>query len=187
MAYPDLLLGGPWALRSPQQSPKTLASTVTSIAQVVEHRPRNQQVASSIPGQGTCLGCGPGPWLGCVRQATHRCFSLSSMFLSLSPPLSKRKYIKLPGLGTPGGSGYQAQSKRRGPTLCPPSKPCHQAAGEGTMGGTPADRFSKGQRAHGTLHRAHFHYIFQGNSARLATGYWLLIKERCGCQPEAVL
>ena len=115
----------------------------------------------------------------------------SSMFLSLSfslsPPLSKRKYIKLPGLGTPGGSGYQAQSKRRGPTLCPPSKPGHQAAGEGTMGGTPADRFSKGQRAHGTLHRAHFHYIFQGNSARLATGYWLLIKERCGCQPEAVL
>ena len=88
MAYPDLLLGGPWALRSPQQSPKTLASTVTSIAQVVEHRPRNQQVASSIPGQGTCLGCGPGPWLGCVRQATHRCFSLIDVSLPLFLPLS---------------------------------------------------------------------------------------------------
>ena len=26
------------------------------------------KIASSVPGQGTCLGCGPGPWVGaCAR------------------------------------------------------------------------------------------------------------------------
>ena len=28
---------------------------------VIEHWLMNQRVASSIPSQGTCLGCGPGP------------------------------------------------------------------------------------------------------------------------------
>ena len=50
-------------------------------AQWTERRPVNQKVAGSIPGQGTCLGCGPGPQLGvCKRQPidvclTHWCFS----------------------------------------------------------------------------------------------------------------
>ena len=26
--------------------------------------PINQKVPGSIPSQGTCQGCGPGPWLG---------------------------------------------------------------------------------------------------------------------------
>ena len=36
---------------------------LTGVAQQVEHRPTNQKVAHSIPAQGTCLGCGPGPQL----------------------------------------------------------------------------------------------------------------------------
>ena len=31
------------------------------VAQWIEHQPTNQRVASSIPIQGTCLGCRPGP------------------------------------------------------------------------------------------------------------------------------
>ena len=40
----------------------------------------DQKIASSIPGQGMCLGCGPGSWLGvCERQPidvslTHQYF-----------------------------------------------------------------------------------------------------------------
>ena len=45
-----------------------------------------------ISGQGTCLGCGPGPQLGRVWEATDQCFSFVSMFLSLSFPLSKNKF-----------------------------------------------------------------------------------------------
>ena len=67
------------------------------VAQLVECSPRNQKVAGSIPCQGTCLGCGPGPWLGaCERQPIN--VSLS-MFLSLSfslpAPLSKNKWNEI--------------------------------------------------------------------------------------------
>ena len=34
--------------------------TLTGVAQLVGCRPAKQNVASSLPGQGTCLGCGPG-------------------------------------------------------------------------------------------------------------------------------
>ena len=40
----------------------------------------------SIPSQGTCLGCGFSPQSGHVQEATDQCFSLTSMFLSLSLP-----------------------------------------------------------------------------------------------------
>ena len=36
-------------------------SSLADVAQWIEHRPLNQRVASSIPSQGTCLGCMPGP------------------------------------------------------------------------------------------------------------------------------
>ena len=42
----------------------------------------SQKVAGSIPGQGTCLVCGPGPQL----RTTDQYFSLTSMFLSFSFP-----------------------------------------------------------------------------------------------------
>ena len=39
------------------------------VAQWVRCQPVNQNVTGLIPGQGTCLGCGPGPLLGaCERQ-----------------------------------------------------------------------------------------------------------------------
>ena len=50
----------------------------------LEHCSIYQKVAGSIPGQGTYLGCEFDPWLGCLWEATDQCFSLTSMFLSLS-------------------------------------------------------------------------------------------------------
>ena len=42
---------------------------LAAVAQRVECQPASRKVTSSIPSQGTCLGCGPGPQLGaCERQ-----------------------------------------------------------------------------------------------------------------------
>ena len=60
------------------------------IAQLVGHHPTKQMVAGSIPCQGTYLGGGFGHWFERVQEATDLCFSLTSMFLSLLPPLSLR-------------------------------------------------------------------------------------------------
>ena len=43
---------------------------LSGVAQWTELRPVNQRVTGSIPSQGTCLGCGPGPPVGYVREAT---------------------------------------------------------------------------------------------------------------------
>ena len=40
------------------------APALDGVAQWIEHRPGDRKVISSIPCQGTCLGCGPGPQLG---------------------------------------------------------------------------------------------------------------------------
>ena len=56
---------------------------LVDVAQWIEHWTVNQKVTGSISGQGTCLGCRPGPQLGeCKRQQinvslTHQCFSPS--------------------------------------------------------------------------------------------------------------
>ena len=34
---------------------------LAAVAQWIEHQPVNQRVTGSIPSQGTCLACGPGP------------------------------------------------------------------------------------------------------------------------------
>ena len=61
---------------------------MTSVAQWVGHLPGNLKVTSSIPGQGTRLGFGPGPHLGvCKRQ-------LIDVSLCLSPSLLKINKIK---------------------------------------------------------------------------------------------
>ena len=39
--------------------------------------PVSRKVKGSSPSQGTCLGCGFGPWLGHVQGATNQCFSPS--------------------------------------------------------------------------------------------------------------
>ena len=47
---------------------KKCKTALAGVAQWTEHQPVNQKVASSIPGQGTCLGCGPGPQLGACKK-----------------------------------------------------------------------------------------------------------------------
>ena len=55
---------------------------LTGVAQLVGHCPaKGHQLGSH---QGTCLGCGFDPWLGCIREATNQCFSLTSMFPTFS-------------------------------------------------------------------------------------------------------
>ena len=61
---------------------------MTGVAQLVGCHPTKRKVTSSIPDQGTCLGCGLRPWSGHVQEATDRCFSLTSMFLIFSFSLS---------------------------------------------------------------------------------------------------
>ena len=67
--------------------------SLPGVAQWIEHQPAKRKVTGSIPSQGTCLGCGPGPQEGvCERQLTavslaHRRFSLSLSLFSLSPSL----------------------------------------------------------------------------------------------------
>ena len=55
---------------------KIIFLALAGVAQWTEHRPVNQRVASSIPGQGTCLGCGP--------RSNLPMFPRISMFLCLS-------------------------------------------------------------------------------------------------------
>ena len=63
------------------------------VVQWLEHGSVNQKVAGSIPNQGTCLGCGPGPWwVACGRQPHTDFFPLS---FSLNSPLSKNKINKI--------------------------------------------------------------------------------------------
>ena len=63
---------------------------LAGVARWVEHWTANPKVASWIPGQGTCLGCGSGSWLRtCERQPLCVCHtSVFSPSLSPSLPLS---------------------------------------------------------------------------------------------------
>ena len=55
---------------------------LADVAQWIEHWNVKQRVASSIPSQGTCLGCGPGP-----RWGVHEKHIDVSPSLSLPSPL----------------------------------------------------------------------------------------------------
>ena len=59
---------------------KLVQPALAAVAQLVGCHPVKQKFASSIPSQGTYLGCGPGPQLGCEQEATNKCFSLTLMF-----------------------------------------------------------------------------------------------------------
>ena len=54
------------------------------VAQWIERQPVNQRVSGSIPSQGTCVGCRPGPQVGARERQPHIDVSLP---LSLSPSL----------------------------------------------------------------------------------------------------
>ena len=58
---------------------------LAGVAQWIEHQPANQRVGGSIPSQGTCLGCGPGPLQGACERQQHIDVSLP---LFLPPFLS---------------------------------------------------------------------------------------------------
>ena len=60
---------------------------LTDVSQRAGHHSAKQKVASSIPSQGTCLGCRPGPWLGRAM--------LLSLYFSLPSLLSKNKFKNL--------------------------------------------------------------------------------------------
>ena len=82
------------AFEPPELNPGWVKMRYTPLASVAHwlkrHSPK-PRVKASIPGQGSCLGGGFSHVSGHV-EATNKCFSLTSMFLSLSIlplPLSK--------------------------------------------------------------------------------------------------
>ena len=55
---------------------------LAGVAQWIECWPVNHRVTGLIPGQGTCLGCGPGPQWGVHKRQPH-----IDVSLALSPSL----------------------------------------------------------------------------------------------------
>ena len=56
-----------WRSQSSNISFKKHFLALAGVSQWIERRPVNQKVSGSVPSQGTCLGCGPGPQLGRAR------------------------------------------------------------------------------------------------------------------------
>ena len=75
-----------WAVGQSQHYNKRLCISLASVAQWIESQPVKQRVACSIPSQGTCLGCGPGPQWGACERQPHIDVSLP-LFLLLFPSL----------------------------------------------------------------------------------------------------
>ena len=69
-------------------------TALDGVAQWIEYWLVNQRVTSSIPRQGTCLGCEPGPQMGACKKQPHIDVSLSLSF-SLPSPCSKNKFLKI--------------------------------------------------------------------------------------------
>ena len=63
---------------------------LAGVAQWIECQPANQRVTGSIPSQGSCLGCRPGPSRGKREASTYWCFS-PSCFHSLTLALKINK------------------------------------------------------------------------------------------------
>ena len=61
---------------------------LAGVAQWIEHQPVNQSVAGSIPSQGKCMGCGPGPQLRVCERQPHVVVSLP-LFLPPFPSVYK--------------------------------------------------------------------------------------------------
>nr|KAF6450517.1 hypothetical protein HJG59_008389 [Molossus molossus] len=69
---------------------------------VVEYQPKHQEVASSIPSQSTCPGCGPNTQHSSCRRRPIDVLSHGCFYLSLSFPLSlKKKMVVTPSSSEP--------------------------------------------------------------------------------------
>ena len=71
-----------------------MALALAGVAHWTECWPAKQRVTGSIPSQGTCLACGPGPQLGACERQPHINVSLP-LFLPPFPSLSKNKLKSL--------------------------------------------------------------------------------------------
>ena len=69
---------------------KTMLFALAGEAQWIEHQPVNQRVASSIPSQGICLGCRPGPQQGACGRQPH----IDVSFPLFLPPFPSLKINK---------------------------------------------------------------------------------------------
>ena len=69
---------------------KNYVLALAGVAQWTEHQPVNWRVASSIPSQGTCLGCRLGPQYGAQERQPHIDVSLP-LFLPPFPSLKINK------------------------------------------------------------------------------------------------
>ena len=65
---------------------KNMYQALAGVAQWIECQPTNQRVTGSIPSQGTCLGCRPGPQQGAGKKQPH---------IDVSPSLSPSLLLSL--------------------------------------------------------------------------------------------
>ena len=78
-------------------------SSLTGVAHLVGPHPGKWMIASLIPSQGTCLGCGFSPWSGHVQEATDTCFSPSLLpSLPISVKINKCQIVV-----SQGGANYK--------------------------------------------------------------------------------
>ena len=63
---------------------------LAGVAQWIESQTVNQRITSSIPSQGTCLDCGPDPWMEAHERQPHIDVSLL-LFLPPFPSLKINK------------------------------------------------------------------------------------------------
>ena len=74
-------------------------SALAGVGQWIEHQPVNQRVTSSIPNQGTCLGCGRGPQHGASEKQPHTDVSLPPFLLPFPILKIKKKMLNLIKIG----------------------------------------------------------------------------------------
>ena len=75
---------GAWLGTRVKEASKTGHLTLAGVAQWTECQPANHRVAGSIPSQGTCLGCRPGPQYGVHERQPYIDVSLPLF----APPFS---------------------------------------------------------------------------------------------------
>ena len=72
-------------LNSSEPCIKIIIAALAGVAYWIEHWPADWKVTGSIPSQGTCLGCRPGPWLGVYERQLVSINVFLPLFL---PPFS---------------------------------------------------------------------------------------------------